>query len=406
LTLRNSQGKYADSEKISTRLLARVDAGVDGLEEIDRVKLLVARANTLHLLGRGAEAYTLSARAIPLIPATPDGERLRVSAYSQMGQILQNLGRMDEAESYLKQTLELDAELGLDPLRVSRDENNLAGLLAVRGRFRESLALHRQAIPRLVATLGKDVPEYALRMNNLGMTEYGAGHLADAIAHVGEAAELAQARYGDQNQVVLSVRSNYALVLAAAGEFERADALANAALAALQTLFPAGSLAVIRAERTAGIVAFEGAQLDSAQTHFQACVDGVAAAKLEANPILARCRVGLADIALAQDRLDDAHALIEPSIAQQTLSLDPRHPDNAAAALALADWQIRSGAATAAPTTLQAIHPEALNEPWQIAYRDALTAAAKGDCAAFRNHRETLLGRYPAEHPRWRGLCP
>ncbi len=401
--LLNTRGQSQEAERLSAQLLARVDQGIDGLEDEQRATLMISRAAALHVLGRGEDALAVCTRALAALPDTPDGRRRRLDAIGQMGQILQNLGRLDAAEDYLRQTLQLGLELKVEPLRTSRDQNNLAGVLSVRGRFREALALHRASLPPFIEALGTTSPEYALRLNNLGMTEFGAGELAPALTHLADAVELGLARYGADNHLALVLQSNHAMVLAAAGELARADALAAAALVGLRAKLAAASLPVNRAERTAGIVALELGDLERARRHFSACVDGLLASKLQQNPMFARCRIGLADVALANNLPEQAGALLAEVRAQQREALDPRHPENGLGLLVLARWQLAKGSPDDALKSLQQIHHEALNEPWQAPYRDALATAANGDCAGFRKIAANLANRYPPDHPRWRG---
>ncbi|MBK7146174.1 MAG: tetratricopeptide repeat protein [Xanthomonadales bacterium] len=212
-------GEMQEVESQSAVLLAQIDAGDSTLSLADRADVLITRANALNFLGRGGESLVLLQRVLALLPQGPELARKRLSAHSQLGQNLQNLGRLQEAESHLREALRVSLANGFDPLRVSRDRNNLAGVLAMQGRFAEAMAEHRLGIADFIAVAGREHPEYGVRLNNLGMTEYGAGDIDHSLQHMRESVALNRERYGPQSHIVAVAEANLAGVLTAAGRF-------------------------------------------------------------------------------------------------------------------------------------------------------------------------------------------
>jgi serine/threonine-protein kinase len=403
--LLNATGELADAERLCAEVVARLDAGQSTLATEQIAEVLIVHGNTLNFLGRGAEAIAATRRALALLGTPGANPRLQVSAHSQLGQNLQNLGELTEAEEHLRESLRISLEQGFDPLRISRDRNNLAGVLAMQGRFGEALAQHRPAIEAFVEVAGREHPEYGVRLNNVGMTEYGAGELASALSHLQEAVALNRVRYGPQSHVVAVVEANLAGVLTANGEFAAARPLIGAAHAGLLAKYGVNSLLVLRAARVAGVLALEEQDLAAARRWFEACAEGARGGALGANPSALRCQVGLAELETydgafdaAANRLSAAEALLA--------KLDPRHFERGMATLVRARLLVARGAGEQARAALDTIAPESLNEPWQSAWRDLLYAAAAQRCdASATQARATLLQRHGRVHPRWQPLC-
>ena len=402
--LLNNRGDNAAAEALSAQLLARIDSGQSQLQAVDQASALIGRGNALNLLGRGAEAEPLLRRALALVPTDRANARMRAAANGQLGQILQNLGRLDEAEAYLRESLAISEANGFDPYRISRDQNNLAGVLAMQGRFAEALALHRPAIATFIAVIGKDHPEYGIRLNNLGMAEYGAGQILDADAHLREALQLNVNSKGEQHPVTAAVRANLAATQAAIGNFDDAWSNASAAYTVLYDKFGRDNLLVIRAARNLGVIALERNQPEPAERYFQQCVDGALASKLAGNPVVSRCRLGLAELALNADDFSRTHRLLDLVSAQQQ-ALDPRHFERGMTALVRAALAVRENKPDVALAAIDAIPSAALNESWQPVWRDLLRAAASRDCSHAPPLRAQLALRYPQGHPRWQALC-
>jgi len=405
LTVAGAAGEMKEVESQSAALLAQIDAGDSTLSISDRTDVLITRANALNFLGRGDESLALLQRALALLPEGPELARKRLSAHSQLGQNLQNLGRLDEAESHLREALRVSLAQGFDPLRVSRDRNNLAGVLAMQGRFAEAMAEHRLGIADFIAIAGREHPEYGVRLNNLGMTEYGAGEIEQSLQHVREAVALNRERYGPQSHIVAVAEANLAGVLTAAGRFAEAQSLIGPAHAGLLAKYGANSLLVLRAARTAGVLAMEQQDFPAARRRFEACEQAAREAQLEANPAAMRCQVGLAELELYGADIEAASTRME-RVAVQAAKLDPRHYERGMAALVRARIAFARGDREALAQQLGAVPHEALVEPWQLAWRDLLRAAGEARCdAAAATARGILQARSQTPHPRFAPLC-
>lgn len=400
-----SRGRCRRSSRRVPVLLAQIDAGDSTLSLADRADVLITRANALNFLGRGGESLVLLQRVLALLPQGPELARKRLSAHSQLGQNLQNLGRLQEAESHLREALRVSLANGFDPLRVSRDRNNLAGVLAMEGRFAEAMAEHRLGIADFIAVAGREHPEYGVRLNNSGMTEYGAGDIDHSLQHMRELVALNRERYGPQSHIVAVAEANLAGVLTAAGRFAEAQSLIGAAHASLLAKYGSNSLLVLRAARAAGVLAMEQQDFAAARRWFGACEQTARAAQLEANPATMRCQVGLAELELYGADIDAALTRME-RVAVQAAKLDPRHYERGMATLVAARLAFAAGDRESLAQQLGAVSDEALVELWQLAWRDLLRAAGETRCdAAAANARGLLLARSGRPHPRFAPLC-
>ncbi len=401
----NAAGEQTQAEELTRPLLDRIDLGTSTLAPDGRIDVMILRANALNFLGRGDESLGLLQRALALAGSRPELTRKRLSVHSQLGQNLQNLGRLTEAEEHLREAVRISEASKFDPLRLSRDRNNLAGVLAMQGRFGEALVQHRLAIASFIDVVGREHPEYGVRLNNLGMTEYGAGETAQALLHLQEAVALNRERYGAQSHMVAVIEANLAGVLTATGDFVAAQALIEPAHAGLLAKYGANSLLVLRAARVAGVLALERQDFAAARRWFEACARSATEGALEANPSALRCQIGLAELDLYADRADAAEARVAAALPLLS-KLDPRHFERGMAALVQARILIAQHADAEALAVIEAIVPEALNEDWQTAWRDLLQAQARQQCTdAAVGTRALLLSRHGRPHPRWQALC-
>jgi non-specific serine/threonine protein kinase/serine/threonine-protein kinase len=140
------------------------------------------------------EAYRIRERELPA-----DHFDLSTSLVN-LGTLLEDLGRFDEAEEKLTeanaiQDRTLDPE---DPRRIPA-LSNLAGLYTARGRFQESESLFRRALELGDKEFGAGNPELAILYMNLGSVLSSLGRLEEAEQLLTGALEKMRGRVGDDH---------------------------------------------------------------------------------------------------------------------------------------------------------------------------------------------------------------
>jgi tetratricopeptide (TPR) repeat protein len=118
--------------------------------------------------GRLDEAIAHFRRAVEIHPEYAD-------AQNALGVTLLREGRVDEAIIHLQKALELRPDR-------AEDHNNLAGVLWQQGRVQEAIVHYRKALALR--------PDYALAHHNLGKLLQQEGQVREAIAHYQSALEI------------------------------------------------------------------------------------------------------------------------------------------------------------------------------------------------------------------------
>jgi predicted TPR repeat methyltransferase len=144
-------GELGNAELLYRRILAQVPGHPDALHFIGILH---------HQRGRNAESIDCLAHSIALDPTLPD-------RHSNLGNVLLELDRYDEAEQAYRQAI------ALDPGHANA-HNNLGALLRARGRSEEARDAFEQAIA--------SNPSQADAYSNLGNLYSGLGQPAQALA--------------------------------------------------------------------------------------------------------------------------------------------------------------------------------------------------------------------------------
>jgi non-specific serine/threonine protein kinase/serine/threonine-protein kinase len=98
-----------------------------------------------------------------------------------MGSVYENLGLYPEAQTLLRQSMEIRRRLrGPDDPDTLRSQTGLSYVLREMGRFAEAEKLQRDALPRMRRVLGPDDPDTLRCLNGLSVVLYAEGRTAEA----------------------------------------------------------------------------------------------------------------------------------------------------------------------------------------------------------------------------------
>lgn len=205
--------------------IGQVTAANDGYSD-DTVPLAIQKAEQLRHSGEFREAY----RALCSVGNRPGG-RTGAALMNSLGSVLQDLGRLDEAEQQ-----------------------------------------YRRSIRMMVSQFGPDDPDLVFALNNLGGLMMVRGRLSEAARLRERSLEIRERRHPAADPVVLRAVENLAAVRFAQKQFTEAQHLFERARKAWEELRPGASEATI-ALNGLGAVALHNKQKDQAAMFFREAID-------------------------------------------------------------------------------------------------------------------------------------
>ena len=200
-----------------------------GLPEEERA-VSVLQNNLAGLLqdqGKLNEAEPLYREALEALrPTLGDTHPFTLISISNLGRLLQDQGKPNEAEPLLMDALEGSRRtLGDNHPDTLTSINNLASLLQAQGKLTEAEPLFREALEGLRRTLGDTHPNTLSGFNNLASFLKTQGKLNEAEPLYREALEARRRTLGDTHPETLTSINNLGSLLEAEGKLSEAEPL-------------------------------------------------------------------------------------------------------------------------------------------------------------------------------------
>jgi tetratricopeptide (TPR) repeat protein len=152
---------------------------------------------------------------------------------NNLGLLLHHQGKLEEAGVLYREALGAErATHGDRHPNTLTSINNLASLLAQQSKFEEAGVLYREALEAKRATLGNQHPETLISINNFGYLLYALGKLDEAGFLCREALEVRRATLGNRHPDTLASINNLGGLLQAQGKLDEAGVLYREALEA------------------------------------------------------------------------------------------------------------------------------------------------------------------------------
>jgi len=140
------------------------------------------------MLIRGVE---IARNAPPEIGPRASEQSELVDALNGLVQVFQATGRLDEAEKYAREAMDLCRErLGEDHPMMAPIVNNLGTIYGKRDKLREALPMYEKALELVRASSGEKHPDVAHALANVGITQIRLGHPREGERHYREAHEI------------------------------------------------------------------------------------------------------------------------------------------------------------------------------------------------------------------------
>ena len=212
-----------------TRLAFLQDAVESVSDARERILQRLQIATVLLQLARWRECEELQRQALAEAKAHADA-KLVARASNDLGNLLWNTGRYDEAEPLMREALEgTEAAFGKHHPTMAVCLSNLALLLQDTNRIEEAEPMFRKALEIDEAAFGKDHPTSAIRWNNLAMLLKDTNRIEEAEPMFRKALEI-EAAFGRHHPNVAVCLNNLAMLLKDTNRIEEAEPMVREAL--------------------------------------------------------------------------------------------------------------------------------------------------------------------------------
>jgi CHAT domain-containing protein/tetratricopeptide (TPR) repeat protein len=199
-------------------------------------------------IGRLDEAERYNKRALQLLEQALGRDHKEVGvAAGNFGVLLKEARRYHEAEPLLRRGLAIaEKQTAQDRVGIGIITDNLAGLLRETGRPREALAFSERAMALFSASLPADHPTYALALNNFATILLDLGRFPEAKDQLLKSHALNEAQLGADHVSTAITASNLAQAYAGVGDKAKARELFAQSLGSLEARFGASHSRLLR----------------------------------------------------------------------------------------------------------------------------------------------------------------
>ena len=317
--------RWDESEAQQRKALAEAKAHAN-------TRFIAAALNNLGLLlqdtNRLQEAEPLMRRALEIIKASYGEHHPAVATgLNNLGQLLLDTNQHKEAEPLMRRALEIDeASYGEHHSAVARGLNNLGRLLQFTNRIAEAEPLMRRALEIIKASYGEHHPTVATGLNNLAMLLKDTNRLKEAEPLMRRALEIDEASYGEHHPAVARDLDNLAMLLKNSNRLKEAEPLMWRALEISKASYGEHHPAVARNLNNLATLLKNTNRLKEAEPLMRRALEISKASYGEHHPIVA---IGLNNLAMLlkdTNRLGEAEPLMRRALEIDEASYGEHHP--------------------------------------------------------------------------------
>jgi serine/threonine protein kinase/Tfp pilus assembly protein PilF len=369
--------------------------------------------------GRDITAVELVDRGIKDIGKRFDNDtQLRSQLQANLAYALWSLGRTEQAETLLRQTLASlrDVPGGEDSAAAQTVRNNLAVALTASGRGSEAEQMHRQLLETRRRSKGPDDPETLKSLNNLAHTLVELGRPRDAEPLAREALERRRRVLGPDHPDTLTSQSVLAAALTQLGQREEAERTLHEALEGRRRVLGEEHSDTLHSLNAYGLMLRSQGRPDEAEPLLRQVVDIRRRVLGEAHQQTLIAMSNLAGALKDLKRLDEAEALYRRTLELMRQHLGPAHPQTLGAMNNLGTVLVaRDRAAEAEPLYREAYeqvrkklgekHPQTLATAANLAvalHRGGRAAEAEAMLRGVVDTARTSLGNDHPDTLAWR----
>ncbi len=294
-----------------------------------QTQMMQVMAATYANLGLYSRSYELATRALDARRTFFGPEDAKtLESMTQVGDVLELLGRYDEAERTDRRTLAVEERvLGSDSLQTLETVRNLAIVLAFMGHYDESENLYRRLVDTLARKLGPENDQTLLARANLAGLLFGEGHYVEAEKQDRSLLEIERRVWGNDSPRTLQTTGNLGMALRQEGQLKEAEHVFRGDLATEQRVEgPEHPDALFTMQNLAEDLMTEGKLADSERIYRQAIAILVRTLG-PTHPDTLRQQTCLAAVLIKKHQYQDAERIDRAALAAQLKALGPENPD-------------------------------------------------------------------------------
>lgn len=336
----------ASGEEITARDL--VHRGAERIESLDETPLIQAEmyrvlAEVNRALGEYDNAELMLRRALEITGTAGPAVTIEevIGLRTQLGLVLQDLGRLHEARDVQERALaSLPENAGV--ILESGVRNNLGSVLREQGEFERSEALLRESLALIEGDERYDGAR-ATTLNNLAGLLTALGRDAEARDLFVEALELSRRTHGEDHSLTSTLVGNLANTHVALGDYDAAAGAYREALDARLRILDDDHPDVAIFYHQIGIARLRAQDPEGAKPWLRKAVAVRAHGLPEDHPALGRSLNALAGALRETDNLGEAGEMVERALENARLSVGEAHPSYAAVLAHLAVVRMDQG---------------------------------------------------------------
>jgi len=271
------------------------------------------------ILDRGADRTSEELADQPLTQA-----RLK----DTIGRVYDEMGLLKEAETFLKEALEIRREhLGEEHLDVAQSYGALGDLYRKQGNYKEAEPLIKRAVELREKLLGADHPDVAMFLNTLAVLYENTGRLVEAEPIYERALAIYEKEMGTDESRLAMIQTNLAILKAKQGKYTEAEPLFQRVLEIEEKILGKDHPRVATAYNNLAISYKLQGKYKEAEPLYKHAMEIQQKVLGPKHPALARSLNNLANVYFEQARYRDAEPLYRRSLEIAEETLGPDHPN-------------------------------------------------------------------------------
>jgi len=336
-------GAHERSEELKTQSLEQIRS-VYPENHPAVARVMRDLASTLNERGDSERAHELGSRALAIYdehfpPDHPD----RLNALMTVGVTEIILDRIDDAESHLREEVEIRETLGERDGYTARALNNLASAIQRRGDYEEAEGLHRRALALRRFLFPAEHPDVSESLNNLAVVLRRLERDEEAEPLYREALEMRRKIFGPRHSRVANTLNNLAELTRQSGKVEEAIGLHQEALSIRREVWGPEHSNVAMSLHNLGVTYRDAGDLPSAIERIREALALFRRTLPAGHNVLSYPTAALGRILVGEGRVAEGAALLEESLELRLENMGEETKLTAEAQLALGAARVRQG---------------------------------------------------------------
>lgn len=321
-------GKYDAAERSLRDALLAAEAGRDDVLAARALSTLVWVVGERR--GHYADARELARQAQAKIERQDHAELLLADLDGYLASIENDDGKFDAALARGKEALAIrEKVLGKDEPEIAHSLSDLGDIAVQLGRYDEALDDYRRALVIYEKTIGPEHPSVGSVLANVGAVLRTQGRYDEALVQYRRARQIIERALGPDHPNLATIFVNEAAVLKAQGKLDAATGEYQRALELWTKALGADHPNVGTVYYYLGSIALDEGKPVEAIARFKQALANWEAKLGPANPALAAPLVGIGDALRRQHQLASAEAPITRAMTVVEKALGPQHPEMA-----------------------------------------------------------------------------